>query len=154
MVSAVVFVLVVAAVAVAGSIAGSSSGDQYASIVRPAWAPPPWLFGPVWTVLYAAIAVAGWRVYWIAGAGSLRAVRPEMLVYAIGLVLNALWTPLFFAAQARTAALVDIVLLDLVIVATLVLFMRRDRIAGFLFVPYFLWTAFATALNLSIVLLN
>lgn len=154
MLSAAVFVLVVAAVAVAGSTAAGSAGDQYATFARPAWAPPSWLFGPVWTVLYLAIAAAGWRVYWVGGSGSLRAVRPEMLLYTVGLALNALWTPLFFAAGVRATALVDIVLLDLVIVATIALFMRRDRIAAFLLVPYFFWTSFATALNLSIVVLN
>ncbi len=151
-VTALGFLVLVTLVAVAGSLSASAAGEQYAALEQPSWAPPSWLFGPVWTVLYLMIAAAGWRVWW--SAGSWRAVRPEMLVFAAGLVLNALWTPLFFAADARVAALVDIVLLDLVIVATVVIFWRRDRLASTLLAPYLAWTLFATGLNTAIVVLN
>ena len=124
--AAAVFVLVVAAVAAAGSVAAGSSSSEYAALVQPSWAPPSWLFGPVWTVLYLMIAASGWRMWWV--AGSLKEAQPEFLLYAAGLVLNGAWTPLFFAADARVAALADVVLLDLVIIATIVAFARRDRI--------------------------
>lgn len=149
---ATVFVLVVAAVAAAGSVAAGSSSSEYAALVQPSWAPPSWVFGPVWTVLYLMIAASGWRLWWV--AGTMKAARPEFLIYAAGLVLNGAWTPLFFAADARVIALADIVLLNLVIIVTIVLFARLDRIAASLLYPYLGWSLFAMALNSSIVVLN
>lgn len=146
------FVAVVAAVAVVGSLAASSSSEVYASLEQPAWAPPSWLFGPVWTVLYLTIAVSGWLFY--RAVGSLGAARREFTVYGVGLALNALWTPLFFGADLMALALVEIVLLDLAVVATVVLFTRRHRPSGLLLLPYLAWTLFATALNAALVLLN
>lgn len=146
------FVLVVAAVAAAGSVAAGQSSSEYAALVQPSWAPPSWLFGPVWTVLYLMIAASGWRVWWV--AGSLKEAQPEFLLYAAGLVLNGAWTPLFFAADARGVALADIVLLNLMIITTIVVFARRDRISALLLCPYLAWSLFATALNLAIVVLN
>lgn len=141
------FVLVVTLIAAVGSLAAGSAGSQYAGLARPSW-----LFGPVWTVLYLMIAFSGWRVWW--SAGSWRAARGELLLFGVGLVLNAVWTPLFFAADARVLALADIVLLDLVVATTIVVFARRDRWAAGLLVPYLAWTVFATALNAAIVALN
>lgn len=140
------------AVAVIGAVAASSSSERYSVLRQPEWAPPSWLFSPVWTVLYVLIALAGWKLWW--SAGSLRAVRSELLLYGVGLVLNAAWTPLFFAADLRSVALVEIVVLDLVVLATIVVFARRDRIAAGLLVPYVLWILFATALNAAVVALN
>lgn len=142
------FVAVVAAIATVGSLAASSSQDVYLSLDRPAWAPPAWLFGPVWTVLYLMIAAAGWQAYRV--AGSLRAAPRAFAAYGANLILNALWTPLFFAAGAAGLALADIVLLDLVVVATIVLFARLNRIAAALLVPYLGWILFASALNLAL----
>ncbi|MDA3629503.1 TspO/MBR family protein [Saccharopolyspora oryzae] len=149
--AAAVLIGAVLVVAVIGSIAAATSAEQYASLQQPPWAPPPWLFGPVWTVLYALMAVAGWRA-WCAGPG--RSRGPAMAWYGVNLVLNAAWTPLFFVAGQRPSALFEIVLLDVVIVVTAVLFWRRDRLAGVLLLPYLAWTLFATALNASIVALN
>ena len=146
------FAAAVALVAVLGSLAAASSTQSYLAMQQPSWAPPPWLFGPVWTVLYLIIAFAGWRV-WLK-AGPIDRVRTEMSIYAIGLVLNGLWTPLFFALALPVAALVDIVVLDVAIVATMIGFARRDRLAGWVLLPYLAWTLFATALNSAIVVLN
>ncbi|MFR9730651.1 TspO/MBR family protein [Saccharopolyspora sp. MS10] len=150
--AAVGFVLAVTAVAAAGSLSAGSAAQSYATLVQPAWAPPSWLFGPVWSLLYALIAFAGWRV-WLA-AGSIGNARTELSVYLVGLILNALWTPLFFALGLPVAAMVDILALDLVIIVTAVLFWRRDRVAGWVFLPYLAWTLFATALNGAIIALN
>ncbi|MER7011505.1 TspO/MBR family protein [Saccharopolyspora sp. NPDC000359] len=150
-VAAAVIIAAVAVVAVVGSLAAASSAEQYALLQRPSWAPPPWLFGPMWTVLYILMAVAGWRA-WCAGPGRSRSTA--MSWFAANLVLNAAWTPLFFATGQRTAALFEIVLLDIVIVVTAVLFWRRDRLAGVLLLPYLAWTLFATVLNGAIVALN
>lgn len=151
-VAGVGFGAAVAAVAVVGSVAAASSSGRYEALELPSWAPPAPLFGPVWTVLYALIAFAGWRLW--DSAGSLRPVRRELALYAAGLVLNGVWTPLFFALGAPVAALVDIVVLDLVVAAQVVAFARRDRTAGLVLVPYLMWTVFATALNAAIVALN
>lgn len=146
------FVAAVLVVAVVGSLATGSSTQSYSALQQPTWAPPPWLFGPVWTVLYVIIAFAGWK-FWLA-AGSVKNARTELSLYAIGLVLNGLWTPLFFALELPVAALVDILALDLVIVATMIGFARRSRLAGWVLLPYLAWTLFATALNGAIVALN
>ena len=146
------FVVAVAFVAVVGSLATGSSTQSYLAMQQPSWAPPPWLFGPVWTVLYLLIAFAGWR-FWLA-AGPIDRARPELSIYAVGLVLNGLWTPLFFTLGLPVAALVDIVVLDLAIVVTMIAFGRRDRLAGWVLLPYLAWTLFATALNSAIVVLN
>ncbi len=146
------FVAAVALVAVVGSLATGTSTQSYLAMQQPSWAPPPWLFGPVWTVLYVIIAFAGWR-FWLT-AGPINRARPEMSIYAIGLALNGLWTPLFFALEQPVAALVDILVLDLAIVAMMIAFARRDRLAGWVLLPYLAWTLFATALNGAIVVLN
>ena len=99
-----VFVVAVAAVAVIGSLSAVSAASDYAALQRPSWAPPSWLFGPVWTVLYVMIAFSGWLA-WRAGA------RRSLALFGLQLVLNALWTPLFFAGGRFGLALVDIVLL-------------------------------------------
>lgn len=142
------FVAVVAAVALAGSLAVTGAGTEYATLRRPSWAPPAAVFGPVWTVLYAMIAVAGWLVWRRAGVGA------AVLAYAAQLVLNGLWTPLFFGAGRYGWALVDIGLLWLGIAVTVLLFRRVSRVAALLLVPYWLWVTYAAALNAAIWWLN
>lgn len=142
------FTLAVVAVAALGGIAASSSRETYDRLDLPPFAPPGWVFGPVWTVLYVLIAVAGWLVWREVG------LDRSIAVYAVQLVLNALWTPIFFAGDRYGLALVEIVVLLAAVVATIVMFARRSRIAAALLVPYAGWVAFATALNASIVLAN
>jgi len=121
---------------------------EYQSLEQPAWAPPSWLFGPVWTVLYAMIAVAAWLVWRRAGWGRGTAV------WTAQLVLNATWTPLFFGAGQYGLAFLDIVVLWLLIVVTIVLFRPVSRAAALLLLPYAAWVTYATALNLAIWRLN
>ncbi|MGW4523884.1 TspO/MBR family protein [Amycolatopsis sp. NPDC004378] len=142
------FVAAVAVVAAVGSLAATRSRAVYSGLAQPPWAPPSWLFGPVWTVLYLVIALSGW-LFWRAGG-----TRREFGWYAAGLVLNAAWTPLFFAAGAYAVALAEIVVLDVVIVGTALVFRRRSRASAALQLPYLAWTLFATALNAAIVVLN
>lgn len=142
------FGVAVAAVAVVGGLAASSAGSRYQSLERPSWAPPSWLFGPAWTVLYVTIAVAGWLVWRRVGLG------PALVPYAVQLVLNAAWTPLFFGADRFGLAFADIVALWIAIVATIAAFTRVHRAAGLLLVPYLLWVTYAGALNLAIWQLN
>lgn len=121
----------------------------YAGLVRPAIAPPNWVFAPVWTTLYVVMAVAAWRVWKVTGPKSI-----EMLAFALQLFLNFAWSGIFFGLHRIGAAFGEVVLLDLAIVYTTLLFLRRDRIAGLLMLPYLAWTLFATLLNRAFWLLN
>ena len=123
----------------------------YAELRRPAFAPPGWLFGPVWTALYLGMGVAAWLVWRRAG---FRKARAALALYALQLVFNALWNPIFFGLRAMGWALVDIVVLAVAIVVTLIKFYRIDRSAGLLLVPYLLWVLFASVLNFSLWMLN
>jgi tryptophan-rich sensory protein len=129
----------------------SSVATWYPSLNKPAWTPPNGLFGPVWTVLYVAMAVAAWRVWRKAG---LRHERGIVLVYALQLALNAGWSVLFFGLRAPGVALLDILALWLVLVSMLVTFVHADRIAGALWLAYTAWVSFATALNAAVWSLN
>lgn len=121
----------------------------YASLNRPAFTPPDWVFAPVWTALYILMAFAAWRVWKKTGLRS-----PEMAAFAVQLALNFLWSVLFFALHRIGAALLEIVVLDVAILATLVLFFRRDRLAGFLLLPVLAWVLFATVLTRALGQLN
>jgi translocator protein len=123
----------------------------YPTLVKPAWTPPSALFGPVWTALYLAMAVAAWRV-WRLQTGSARTA--VLRSYGSQLVLNALWSVLFFGLRRPDLALLDIAALWLVLVIALVRFWRADRIAGALWVPYVAWVSFAFALNAAVWRLN
>ena len=138
------FAVAVTFVAVVGSLAAVSARSTYAALDLPSWAPPGWLFGPVWTVLYVLIAVSGWLVWRRVGGDR------SLTVYAVQLVLNALWTPLFFGADRYGLALAEILLLDVAVASTIVLFRARHRLAAALLVPYLAWVLFATALNAAI----
>ena len=140
-----------AVAAAAGAVTADSVATWHPTLNKPAFTPPDWVFAPAWTVLYAAMAVAGWRVWRKVGfAGG----RNALTLFAIQLLLNGAWSFLFFGAKAIGIALVDIVVLLLVIAATTAVFWRIDRIAGLLFVPYLLWVGYATALNAGIWLAN
>ena len=120
----------------------------YAALAKPGFSPPNWLFAPVWTTLYVLMGIAAARVWKETGFGL------EIRCWTAQLVLNFLWSAIFFAAHRIGAALIEMGVLWLLILATLVLFWRRDRIAGLLFVPYLAWVGFAFALNLAIWRLN
>ncbi|OIQ46312.1 MAG: sensor histidine kinase [Roseobacter sp. MedPE-SW] len=126
----------------------TAPGDWYAALQKPFFNPPNWIFGPVWTLLYLAIAYVGWRLWQQQEQTGLRRL------WSLQMGLNFLWSPAFFAAQMPVLALVIILLL----LGALLLFVRRawqsDRILAVLFMPYVAWVGFATALNTAIVLLN
>ena len=123
----------------------------YVDLQRPSFAPPGWLFGPVWTVLYICMGIASWLVWREAGW---RAGRRALILYGIQLAFNAAWTPIFFGLRQIGWAFVEILVLATCIVATIVSFARVDRRAAALLVPYLLWVAFASVLNASLWLLN
>ncbi|MBN8458580.1 MAG: tryptophan-rich sensory protein [Verrucomicrobia bacterium] len=126
-------------------------GEGYEMLEKPAWNPPAWVFGPVWTVLYLLMAVAAWLV-WKHGGWS--ANRRPLGFYLTQLTLNAAWTPAFFGLQNPGLALAVIVLLLAAIVATLKTFSAVHRTAAGLLVPYLLWVNFATVLNLTLWFMN
>ncbi len=132
-----------------GSAAGP--GEWYAQLQKPAWNPPGWVFGPVWTLLYAMMAVAAWGVW---RRGGWRAQRLPLSLFLTQLALNALWTPLFFGLRSPGLALVDIVLLWLALAATLAAFARVHRASAVLLAPYLAWVSFAAFLNFTIWQLN
>ena len=120
--------------------------DYYARLDKPAFAPPPWLFGPVWTVLYAMIGVAAWLVARRGEPGA----RKALGIWGVQLALNAAWTPIFFGLRAPGLALAEIVVMWAAIAATTVAFFARRTAAGALLVPYLAWVSFATLLNFEI----
>ncbi len=131
----------VVAAALVGVLGVTGTSAEYQSLEQPSWAPPSWLFGPVWTVLYAMIAVAGWLVWRRTGWTT------ALTVWAVQLVLNAVWTPIFFGFGRYGLALVDIVVLWVLIGVTIWLFRPVSRSAAALLLPYWAWVTFATALN-------
>jgi tryptophan-rich sensory protein len=136
---------------IGGAVTSTSVGTWYQTLERPVFNPPDWVFAPVWTALYLMMAVAGWRV-WRAAASPAR--RAALLAFGVQLALNLAWSFLFFGFRWIGAALVEIVALLAAIAITTSLFLRVDRPAALLFVPYLLWVAYATALNAALWLMN
>ncbi|MBU3665372.1 MAG: tryptophan-rich sensory protein [Chthoniobacterales bacterium] len=119
----------------------------YDELVKPAWSPPAWVFGPVWTVLYIMMAVAAWLVW---QCGGWRKQSRPLGIYLVQLALNALWTPLFFGLRSPGLAFAEILVLCIFVILTLRAFFRVRPVAGWLLAPYGLWTGFAAALNFAI----
>ena len=145
----------VALAATAGAIGGFASrdaGDFYGALAKPGWAPPGWLFGPVWSALYLLMGVAAWLVWRTEPATSAeQASRRRGLALFVGqLGLNALWTWLFFAWRQGAMAFGEIVLLWLAVVLRTVHFGRVRPLAAYCLAPYLGWVSFATALTLAI----
>lgn len=139
-----------AAVIGIGALIGTQvqPGDWYAALAKPWFNPPNWVFGPVWFILYAMIAVAGWRIYTVAQRSL------PMGLWVVQMLLNWAWSPSWFGLQQPWLAFAIIAALWLTIAAFLWTARRIDRLAMALFIPYFLWVSFALSLNLSIALLN
>lgn len=144
-------VLCFAAAALGSLMTMPSIPTWYAGLEKPFFSPPNWIFAPVWTVLYALMAIAFWRV-WTLGRGS--ALQAAALAFAVQLVLNVAWSGAFFALHSPVLALIDIVALLLAIIATMSAFARIDGRAAWMLAPYLAWVAFATTLNAAIWWLN
>lgn len=134
-----------------GAVASANGRTFYAELTQPAWAPPAWLFGPVWSVLYVLIGVSAWLVWRRHG---LRGAAGALGLFGLQLVANALWTWLFFAWHLGALALAEIIVLWLLIAATIVAFWRLHRPAAVLLLPYLAWVGFATALTFALWRLN
>lgn len=134
-----------------GAAASIQAGSFYTQLVRPEWAPPPGVFGPVWTVLYFVMGVSAWLVWRV---GGFRAARTALVLFLVQLAVNALWSWLFFAWHQGALGFANILLLWVLLVATIVAFWRVSVLAGALLIPYLLWISFAAALNYAVWQLN
>jgi len=142
--------IAVAVVATVGALFGP--GTWYAQLAKPTWTPPNWLFGPVWTLLYIAMAVAAWLV-WRERTGHRRVAVP-LVAYTLQLVANGLWSWFFFGHHRIGLALADITLMWVLIAVTIALFWPIRRAAAWLLVPYLAWVSYAGALNWALWRLN
>ena len=143
----ILWLLVCYAAAAIGARASIDAGSFYAELTRPAFAPPAWLFGPVWTALYTLMGVAAWLTWRVRGFA---AARGALLLFLAQLALNALWSWLFFVWKTGAGALAAIVVLLVLIALTLRAFARVRPLAGALLWPYLAWVAFATLLTFSV----
>lgn len=144
--SLLVFVVLVIATASSGAL--FQPGEYYETLRKPSWTPPNWAFGPVWSVLYIMIAVAGWLVWRAEGWSA------ATIVWGVQLVLNGLWSYFFFGARRMDLAFVDVVLMWLSIAAFILLAWPVSTWAALLFLPYLVWVTIAGALNLAVWRMN
>lgn len=141
------WILLCFAAAAIGGLGSMSAPVLYGQLVQPEWAPPVWVFGRVWTVLYILMGVAAWLVW---RKGPTPAVRSALMLFFVQLGFNALWSWMFFAWRLGGGAFAEIVLLWLLIALTQRVFWRIQPVAGLLFVPYLVWVSIAAALNWSL----
>lgn len=142
-----VCIAVTTVAAVSAAYASRTSAEFYAQLDKPMWAPPAWLFGPVWSVLYLLMAIAAWRVW---RARGLKSARGALALYALQLAFNALWTWLFFVWRDGPWATAEVLTLWASIAATIVSFKRLDGTAAVMLAPYLAWVSFASALTISV----
>ena len=136
-----------------GSIATFSSiPTWYTTLTKPTWAPPNWVFGPVWTTLFILMGIALFLV-WRQGLWR-RDVKIAIIIFAVQLVLNVLWSVIFFGLQSLTGGLIEIVFLWIAILATIIAFYRISKVAGILLLPYLTWVTIASYLTYTVYLLN
>jgi tryptophan-rich sensory protein len=140
-----------AAAGIGGVVTTPKIGTWYATLVKPSWNPPNWIFGPVWSAIYFCMAVAAWLVWRQEGFSQ---VRVPLLLFAAQLALNVLWSCIFFGLEMPGLAFAEVLMLLAAIAATMIVFWQRSMIAGILFVPYFAWVSFASVLNFTIWSLN
>ncbi len=130
---------------------GIAPADWYENLNKPVWNPPGWLFGPVWSILYTLMGIAAWLVwkeYGFSGASA------ALGAFFVQLMLNGLWSQIFFGMQEPGWAFAEIILLLAAIVVTTILFFKKSRTAGWLMVPYIAWVSFASVLNGTIWVMN
>jgi tryptophan-rich sensory protein len=145
------FLAAFSAAAIGGYVTAGSVRTWYPTLVKPSWNPPAAVFGPVWTLLYAAMSVAAWRI-WLRRAEP--GARTALRWFYASLVLNTSWSVVFFGLHQPGWAFLNIVLLWGALVTLQFRFARRDAVAGWLWAPYLAWVSFASVLNLTIWRLN
>ena len=134
-----------------GAIASANAQEFYSQLIQPSWAPPAWLFAPVWSLLYAMMAVAAWMVWRRHGFQN---ASTALTLFIVQLGANALWTWLFFAWHKGAMSMIEIALLWVLIAATIGAFWQLERKAALLLVPYLAWVTFASALTYAMWQLN
>ena len=150
--SFIAFILLCLVVEIVGSVwTRETVSTWYPTLVKPAWTPPDWLFGPVWSCLYIMIAIAGWLIY-RAKESHQRTVA--LMFYGGQLALNFIWSFLFFSLRSPTLGFIDIVLLCVFITLTIIKAWPVRPLASLLLIPYLAWVLYATSLNAGIWLLN
>lgn len=137
--------------ALGGAVTSSSVTEWYPTLSKPSFNPPNWVFGPVWTTLYVMMGIAAWRVWRAADRDT---SRGPLAVFALQLAVNLGWSIAFFGLRDPGLAVVVILVLDLLVLATALMFRRIDGLAALLLVPYLAWIAFATVLNVAVWRLN
>ena len=137
--------------ATVGAIASVEAASFYAQLARPAWAPPGWVFGPVWTLLYLMMGFAAWQVWRTRGFAR---ARLALGLFCLQLAVNALWSWLFFAWHLGALAFAEVLLLWGLVLATVVSFWRASRLAGILLLPYLAWVSFASVLTYTVWQMN
>jgi tryptophan-rich sensory protein len=139
------------AAAAIGAVASTEAAAFYEQLIRPSWAPPGWLFAPVWVALYVLMGVAAWLVWRVHG---FKEARTALALFIVQLGANALWTWVFFVWHKGSLAFAEVVLLWCLIVATAASFQRLNAIAAVLLLPYLAWVTFASALTFATWRLN
>ena len=148
----VIFLVVCfAAAGIGGAVTTPKIATWYATLAKPSWNPPNWIFGPVWSALYFCMAVAAWLVW---RQGGFPSANVPLTLFAVQLALNVLWSYIFFGLEKPGLAFGEVLLLWAAIAATMIVFWQRSMIAGILFVPYLAWVSFASVLNFTIWRLN
>ena len=140
------------AVGIVSSFFTIRAREIYQNLAQPAFAPPGWVFGPVWTLLYIIMGLAAYRV-WMVGTKN-HVVRNALMFFVLQLEFNFVWSLLFFWLSWRGAAFIEILLLWIFIGITMAQFKKVDNGAFYLLIPYWLWVSFAAVLNYSIWILN
>jgi len=135
-----------------GSLFTDSASGWYQELNKPFFNPPGWIFAPVWTALYIMMGISAFLI-WQKGLSE-RKVKIALVIFIIQLLLNGIWSPLFFGLKAPLAAFVDIAFLWLAILITIFLFYKLSKAAAFLLIPYIFWVTFAAVLNFSIMTMN
>ena len=134
-----------------GAVTAESVTTWYTTLNKPTFNPPNWIFGPVWTALYILMGIAAWRVWRAADRDT---ARGPLAVFALQLAVNLGWSVAFFGLRNPGLAVIVILALDLLVLATALMFRRIDRLAAWLLVPYLAWISFATVLNTTIWRIN
>ena len=148
-----IFILICEGAGIIGSVFTMPSiPGWYAGLSKPPFNPPNWIFGPVWTILYAMMGLSAYLIYQ-SGIGK-KEVKRALAVFAVQLLLNTLWSIVFFGVHMIFAAVIVILLLWGMILVTIIVFHRISKAAAYLLIPYILWVSFATVLNISLYILN
>jgi tryptophan-rich sensory protein len=148
----IISIIIAEGVGLLSAFLGMSNSEAYMEFNKPSFSPPSWVFPVVWTILFLLMAIAAYRI-WLRGKQG-ENVTKALTLYAIQLILNFLWTIIFFRFQLYGLAFLELLLLLVFIVMTAFEFNKFDKLAAYLMIPYILWVSFAGVLNYAIWMLN